>query len=97
MVPPLKILHQPDSFVDAYNNLAAMCISLGKKKEAIVLYKQVLTFGPDYSLAHNNLAVVYFKEKQYAFAIKHYNRALKLGYNVEPKFRELINSLKHRD
>ena len=78
-------------------HLAESLISLGvayhKKGEfdkAISKYKRVLAINNDYAMAHNNLALSYYSKGNHKLAIKHCDRAMELGYSVNPKLLELL-------
>jgi len=73
-----------------YYNLGLTYGNLGRYKEAIQQYQKALELNPNYFLAQNNIAVMYYYEKQYTLAIKHADQALKLGYEVSPGFLELL-------
>jgi Tfp pilus assembly protein PilF len=70
--------------------LADTYIVMGNYKESITLYKKTLEIAPNLGVAHNNLAVAYYFEKQYDLAVKHCDKALNLGYKVTPKLLELL-------
>lgn len=57
---------------------------------AIVEYRKVIDIYPNYALAHNNLAVVYYKNEDYNLAIRHCDVAIKNGFKVNSKFLEAI-------
>ena len=63
---------------------------IGKKEEAIVLYKKAIAINTNLEIVYYNLAVIYYNEKQYSLAIKHCNRAVELGYKVSPEFLKLL-------
>jgi len=71
--------------VKVHTNLGVAYHEKGELDRAISAYKRALSFNPNYAGAHNNLAMAYFKEKQYALAVKHCDRALELGYKVNPR------------
>ena len=49
---------------------------------------------PDHAVVHYNLALVYYHGKRYNLAIKHFDRAIELGYRVDPEY--LKNLEPHR-
>jgi tetratricopeptide (TPR) repeat protein len=63
---------------------------MGKYEEAIALYKKAIQINPDYALVYNNLAVIYYEERQYGLAVKYCDRAVELGYKVHPEFLERL-------
>lgn len=76
--------------VAAYNNLASVYTEVGRVSEALALWEKAAKISPDFAIAHFNLAVFYFKEKNYALAIKHCDRVLELGHKVDPEFLKLL-------
>lgn len=73
-----------------YLGLGNAYCSLGRNKVAIRFFKKAIELNQNFGLAYNNLAVVYYYSKQYALANKQCDRAVELGYKVEPKFLELL-------
>lgn len=69
-----------------YDALARAYIIAGRYKEAEALYKRELELSPSVAAIHNSLALVYYYEKQYDLAIRHCDRAIKLGHQVNPEF-----------
>ena len=51
---------------------------------------RALATDPKLAVAHNNIAVAYYYQKQYALAIRHCDKAIELGYQVPPKLLELL-------
>ena len=62
----------------------------GEFAKAISEYKRAMAIKPDYPLAHNNLALSYYLKGNYRLAIIHCDRAVELGYSVNPKLLELL-------
>jgi len=54
------------------------------------MYQKAIELAPDYFLAHNNLAVVYYSRQEYELAIRHADLAAKIGYAVSPEFLRLL-------
>ena len=79
----------PDN-ADIYNNLGRAYCVIGNNRKAIAVLKKAINLNPTLGLVYNNLAIAYFQEKQYDLAIQHCDRAIKLGYEVSPKFLELL-------
>jgi len=77
-------------YADVHNNLGNVYHRKGKFDKAIYEYKQSLAIKHDCAEAHNNLAVAYYSKANYRLAIVHCDKAVKLGYNVNPKFLELL-------
>jgi len=74
----------PD-FAVAYNNLGNVLKDIDRD-EAIALYKKAIKINPNYAAAHNNLALTYYYAEQYDLAIKHYDKAIELGWKINPDF-----------
>ncbi len=68
---------------------AAYC-AIGKNKDAIIWLKKALATDPKLAVAHNNIAVAYYYQKQYNLALRHCDKAIELGYQVPPKLLELL-------
>ena len=79
-------------FVRAYNNLAVLCNATGKSAEAITLCQKALEINPDDAYVHNNLAIAYYNENQYDLAVKHYDKAVKLGCKSDGKFLKCLEA-----
>ncbi|RZB32809.1 MAG: hypothetical protein SRB2_04220, partial [Desulfobacteraceae bacterium Eth-SRB2] len=47
-----------------------------------------------FAIAHNNLAIVYFEKKKYNLAIKHVDKAVELGYEVDPELLKEIETFR---
>ncbi|MFH1868375.1 MAG: tetratricopeptide repeat protein [Candidatus Omnitrophota bacterium] len=74
----------------SYSNLGASYTDAGRRKEAIPAFKKALQIDPGYAMVHYNLAVTYFHEKQYSMALRHYDRAVGLGYEDDSNFSQVI-------
>lgn len=61
----------------------------GMTDAAITEYERAVAIDPDVSgKVYNNLAVLYYFEKEYDLAIQYCERADELGYKVHPKVLE---------
>jgi len=67
---------------------------LGKKMydEAITAYQKAIETNANYSAAHNNIAQAYYEEEEYELAIEHRDKAVELGYKVNPEFSERLDN-----
>lgn len=74
---------------NAYAYLCSAYGNLGNFTEAIVCGEKAVAINPRLALAHSNLSVAYYYAKQYDLAVKHCNEAIKLGNQVDPRFRLL--------
>jgi len=75
---------------EAHVNLGVAYQGKEELADAISEYKKALVFNPNYAGVHNNLAMAYFKDKKYTLAIRHCDKAIELGFKVDPK---LLKSL----
>ena len=78
------------NYEGAYNNLGNVYWKIGKKDDAIALYKMVIEINPNNAEAHKSLALAYYYKREYSLAVYHLNRAIELGYKVNPEFLELL-------
>jgi tetratricopeptide (TPR) repeat protein len=69
-------------------DLADAYLIIGKYENSIALLEKVISVNPRLALAHNNLAVAYYYNKNYKLAILHCDEATRLGYVVKPFFLE---------
>jgi len=72
--------------VEVHTNLGVAYHRKGELDKAIYEYKQALHLNSNYGGAHSNLATAYFEKKHYQLAVKHSDRALELGFKVNPNF-----------
>lgn len=79
-----------------YYNLGLSYWNASRISDAIQAYQSCLAVNPDYFLAHNNLAVAFFHENNFDLAIKHADRALELGYHVDPDFLLLLKPYRRK-
>ncbi len=75
-------------YTEAYNNLAAQYTEKGEISAAIGLWKKCVSIDPDFIVAHFNLAVFYLKLKDYDLAIRHADRVVALGGQIDARFLE---------
>jgi len=68
-----------------YAALGSSYCMLGKNKMAIFFLRKAVELNPNLGVAHNNLAAAYYYNKDYALAIRHCDKAIKLGYKVSPE------------
>lgn len=85
-----KALEIDPEYTKAYNNLGVSYKNLGRHKEAIAAYEKALKIKPDFAEVHTNLALLYYNKKDYALAIQHCDKAVELGYSVDPKLIEVL-------
>jgi superkiller protein 3 len=74
---------------DAHVSLGAAYREKGFITEAIAEYQRALAVDSKIAgKVHNNLAVLYYSEKQHKKAVYHCSEAVKLGFEVHPKLVE---------
>ncbi len=56
------------------------------KREAIKLFKKTLELNPNFALAHNDLAYIYWRKKEIQKALHHLTKAMEL----DPDNRNII-------
>ncbi|MFC1807323.1 tetratricopeptide repeat protein [Candidatus Omnitrophota bacterium] len=78
----------------AYNNLGMVYHALKRYSEATPLFKKATELSPEYAEAYSNLAAVYLITDQYELAIESHDKAIKLGFNVDPQLSSAL--LAHR-
>lgn len=81
-----KALEINPNYADTYYNLGKAFIDLGMMEQAIAAYKQVIEIDPGYARAFFNLSVCYFHRQEYSLAVEYCDRAVGLGYKVNPEF-----------
>lgn len=79
-------------FVQAYTTLGTAYLMKGLVEESIKANEEAVAVQPEFPIAHNNLAVGYLELKQYDKAIHHCDKALGLGYDVDPNLLEELQS-----
>ncbi|MBT3432277.1 MAG: tetratricopeptide repeat protein [Nitrospinaceae bacterium] len=88
--PPTPAQRAHPYFQKAWNAAKA-----GRLREAEQAYLQVIRINPSDSMAHNNLANIYWKWKNYSKALAYYRKALKLNPNNKHARNNLKSSLKN--
>jgi tetratricopeptide (TPR) repeat protein len=87
-----RVLEIDNHNADAHVSLGVAYRAKGMIKEAISEYQRAMSIDSDIAgKAHNNLAVLYYYEKQYEEAVHHCNKAVELGFEVQPR---LLKNLK---
>ncbi|MFH1519966.1 MAG: tetratricopeptide repeat protein [Candidatus Omnitrophota bacterium] len=84
-----KAIENNPNHANVYSNLGNVSGYIGEYKAAIAAYNKALEIDPDSAAVHNGLAVAHYHEKQYDLALKHCDRAIRLGYKVHPEFLKL--------
>jgi tetratricopeptide (TPR) repeat protein len=84
------ILLKPD-FAEAYNNRGNLLLNREEYERALADYDRALRLKPDYAEAYYNRAAALYTVEEYTRAWEDLNRAEKLGFPVDPKFKELLS------
>ena len=85
-----KAIELNPNYAEMHYNLGIAYADMGKYEEAIAVYKKALGLNPDYAPSHGKLAIAYYRKKQYDLAIRHCDRAIELGYKVDPEFLKFL-------
>jgi tetratricopeptide (TPR) repeat protein len=72
------------------NNLGAILITAEKYPDAVSHLKIAIQLNPDYAEAHSNISIAYYRTGQNSLAVLHSDKAVKLGYRVDPEFRKML-------
>jgi tetratricopeptide (TPR) repeat protein len=72
-----------------YNNLGLIYSKLGKKQRAMECYETALELSPEHEYTYNNIANLYFYEKDFESAITNALKALEINC----KFRQAADLL----
>ncbi|MDD5692513.1 MAG: tetratricopeptide repeat protein [Candidatus Omnitrophica bacterium] len=79
---------KPD--IENANNLAAIYADQGQIDKAISIWETIVARSPNFTTAHFNLAVFYYKQGKYDPAIRHCDKLIELGNQVDPDFLKLL-------
>jgi tetratricopeptide (TPR) repeat protein len=80
-----KAITYNSRFVQAYTTLANAYLMSGLLDESIQANLKALDIEPDFPVVHNNLVICYLEQEDYDKATEHCDRAVELGYPVDPK------------
>jgi len=86
-----KAITYNSRFIQAYATLANAYLVSGLLYESIQANLKALDIEPDFPVVHNNLAICYLEQENYDKAAEHCDRAIKLGYPVDPKIIQEID------
>jgi len=84
-----SLSHDPEN-KDALFNLGNISLSQEDPGKALGFYLRVLAVDPVNALVHNNVAVAYFRQGEYAKSWAHLQKAEELGLKPHPDFREQL-------
>jgi len=73
---------------EALINLGNLFLGQEDWERALGFYLRALAVDPANAVLHNNIAVIYFKQGEYAKSWTHLQRAEELGFEPHPDFRE---------
>lgn len=79
-------------FVQALTTLANAYLMKGRIDDSIKTNLKVIKLQPEFAPAHNNLAIAYLEKGEFALAATHCDKAVGLGYAVDPTIRAEIDS-----
>jgi Flp pilus assembly protein TadD len=65
---------------------------MGDDAKALEAAKEAVSLEPDFPVAQNNLAVAHYYNNDFQAAKTHANKAAKLGYAVDPRFIDALDS-----
>lgn len=85
-----KAMGMKPDFAGSYMNLGNIYVNGGRMQEGIDLYNKALSLDPKQAAAHNNLAVTYLRIQNYPAAIEHCDRAIAMGFKVDPALLEAL-------
>jgi tetratricopeptide (TPR) repeat protein len=88
------VLQRHSEVALAHANLGAFYGEKDRLDEAIVQLQKAVVLDPNYAKAHYNLAVAYLRKNESALAMKHFERALTLGYKFSPEVLKMLESKK---
>lgn len=83
-------------FIQALTTLANAYLMSGRIEDSIDANLKALNVEPNFAVAHNNLAIAYLEKGIAADAIKHFDKAVELGYEVAPQIRDEIAALRNK-
>jgi len=73
------------NFLQAFATLANAYLMKGLIDESIEANLKALSLEPAFAIAHNNLAIGYLEKGEHGLAVKHFDKAVELGYEVAPE------------
>ena len=79
-------------YVKAYTNLGITYGEMKRVEKSIETLKKALALKADDPEIHSNLAVSYYLQGNHTLARSHTDKALALGYSVNPKLLELLKT-----
>ena len=77
--------------VTAWINMTSVHLMLRNDDKALEAAREAAKLEPDFPVVQNNLAVALYYNNDFSAARKHVDKAVKLGYEVDPRFLEALN------
>ena len=91
-----KAAKQTPDDADIWNNLGVVCNALGRNNDAIGHYETAIWLRPDRFDPHKNLGLLYFREKVFDMAARHFEQAAKVDPRNPAILRLLGDSLQRQ-
>ena len=92
-----RVLAAAPDYIEALADQADLAFVLRMRPEAAATYRRLLALRPDDAVAHNNLAVVLFREGDVHAARRHALEAQRLGLAVHPDFLTALEQALDRE
>jgi len=90
-IPALeKAIKWNPKFIQALTTLANAYLMKGMLDDCVETNLKVLEIEPNFAIVHNNLAIAYLEKELFDLAVRHGDKAVKLGYEVAPEIRQEI-------
>jgi tetratricopeptide (TPR) repeat protein len=88
---------KPD-YLAPHFNLGNLFFKKNLLSDSAFHYKKAVEINPGFSQAYNNLAVIFFYQKDFELAWEYLKKAEDLGLSVQPEFKkELLQKLKRKE
>jgi tetratricopeptide (TPR) repeat protein len=92
-----SIARDPETRAEGYYNLALVAINRKALPEAEGFLRRSLQENPDFSLAHEALAAIFYKRGKLDEAIAHYKRAILSGVQDVEAYNGLVAALMDKE
>ena|GEM_PF-411663 len=83
-----KAIEVNPAYAESYNNLAVLCMMSGRRQEAFDALKKSVEADPSYGQGYHNLAIYCYGERDYAEALRYFEKAKALGFKVDPRLEQ---------
>lgn len=80
---------QPDKKETLYTR-AWLSSTLNKKDAALSDLNRIIQIDPNFAIAYNLRSLIYYERKEYRKALTDVEKALALGYKIDPKFVDFL-------